>query len=93
MASGSTALALGLVLVLPLAGCATNGRVQALERRVDELETRLIAVSERAEAAELAAQKAAAQSKDAEDAAAFAAQRAHQAARTTEVIFKHRVPK
>ena len=87
------ALALGLVLMPLLSGCATSGRVEALERRVSELESRLDRVSQQAEAAEIAAQKAVAQAKDAEDAAAFAAQRAHQAARTTEVIFKHNVPK
>jgi outer membrane murein-binding lipoprotein Lpp len=73
------ALGAALPLVLASAGCASTGRVDALEKRVDDLSSRLEAVSQKADAAERNA--------------AAAAQRADEAARTSEAIFKKRISK
>jgi outer membrane murein-binding lipoprotein Lpp len=67
-------------------GCATTGRVEALEERVDALESKIDAVDQKAEQAEETA-------RDAQRAAESAAQRADDAARTSEAIFKKSVHK
>jgi len=67
-------------------GCATRGRVSALEQRVTALETRVDSVSATAE-------RAVTNSEKAQQAAERAADRADDAARTSEAIFKKHVSK
>ena len=80
---------LGAAALLLATGCATNGDIEKLDKRVSALEGRvdkLGDVERRAAAAEAAAQKAAAD-------AAAAAQRADDANRRAEAMFKKSVSK
>jgi len=80
----------GSVVVLALAvgsiGCASNGRVDALEKRIDELSARVDGVEGKADLAVSRAEAA-------EKSAAAAVERADEAARTAEAIFNKSVRK
>lgn len=77
------AAAVGVAL---LGGCATSGRVETLEKRVDGLESKIASVDQTAKSAASRADAAAADAR-------AAAQRADDAARTAEAIFKKRIHK
>jgi ElaB/YqjD/DUF883 family membrane-anchored ribosome-binding protein len=86
-------LALIPVLAAGLAGCATNGRVDKLEQRLNDVSASADAANRKAESAQKTADQALSRAQAAEAEARSAAARADDAARTAEAIFKKRVSK
>jgi outer membrane murein-binding lipoprotein Lpp len=86
-------LALVAVVALGLAGCATNGRVDKLEQRLNDVSASADSANRKAEAAQRTADQALSRAQAAEAEAKSAAARADDAARTAEAIFKKRVSK
>jgi outer membrane murein-binding lipoprotein Lpp len=81
------------VLAAGLAGCATNGRVDKIEQKLNDVSSSADAANRKAEAAQKTADQALSRAQAAEAEAKSAAARADDAARTAEAIFKKRVSK
>ncbi len=93
MASRPVRILLSVVCVAALGGCATSGRVDALEGRIEAVSRKADDAAAAAAAAQKTANSAVTRAEAAEAAAKAAAQRADDAARTSEAIFKKRVSK
>ena len=93
MISRPVGILLSALLVTSLGGCATTGRVDALEKRLDEVSRKADDAASAAANAQKTATSAASRADAAEQQAKAAAQRADDAARTSEAIFKKRVSK
>jgi Alanine-zipper, major outer membrane lipoprotein len=93
MTSRPARILLSVLLVTSLGGCATTGRVDALEKRLDEVSRKADDAATAAANAQKTANSAASRADAAEAQAKAAAQRADDAARTAEAIFKKRVSK
>ena len=87
------AIAIAGPLVLAGLACASSGRVDKLEQRVEALERRADSAEQRIGAVEQTAEEAQRRAEGAEDAARQAAARADDAARKAEAIFTKGVRK
>jgi hypothetical protein len=93
MTSRPARILLSVLFVASLGGCATTGRVDALEQRLNDVSRKADDAAAAAANAQKTANSAASRADAAEAQAKAAAQRADDAARTAEAIFKKRVSK
>ncbi|HBZ72307.1 MAG TPA: hypothetical protein DEP35_22265 [Deltaproteobacteria bacterium] len=93
MTSRPVRIVLSALLVTSLGGCATSGRVDALEKRLDDVSRKADDAAAAAANAQKTANSAVSRAEAAEAQAKISAQKADEAARTSEAIFKKRVSK